>query len=88
MTITLDLPAEVQAALTHAARTQGTTPERLALDGLRRLFLASPNHASHRSEPDEQNWEDRLRALAMTDLPSHASRLTPADFDRDSLYED
>lgn len=38
MTLILDLPAGMEAAIQQEAERQGTTPERLALDGLRRLF--------------------------------------------------
>lgn len=51
MTLTLELPSEPEGVLREEARRQGTTPERLAVDGLRRLFApktpdASPNTAS------------------------------------------
>lgn len=39
MTLTLDLPPEVEAALAEDARRKGTTPEELALDNLRRSYV-------------------------------------------------
>lgn len=44
MTLTLDLPPDVQDAIAKAAQEQGKTPEQEALEGLRRLYvrLASP----------------------------------------------
>jgi hypothetical protein len=38
---TITLPPDLEGRLTDAARRRGTTPELLALDGLRQLF-ASP----------------------------------------------
>lgn len=38
MTLTLELPLDMEGALREEARRKGTTPERLALDGLRHLF--------------------------------------------------
>jgi hypothetical protein len=41
---TITLPPEIEEPLAEAARKQGTTPERLALDSLRQLFVpASTN---------------------------------------------
>ena len=37
--ITITLPNEIETAIEERARREGTTPERLALDGLRRLFV-------------------------------------------------
>lgn len=39
MTLTLNLPPEVEAALAEDARRRGTTPEELALDNLRRSYV-------------------------------------------------
>ena len=39
---TITLPPEVEEPLTEAARKQGTTPEVLAVDCLRKLFTPSP----------------------------------------------
>jgi hypothetical protein len=38
MTLILDLPPGVEEALAREAARRGTTPESLALDGLRQLF--------------------------------------------------
>jgi hypothetical protein len=35
---TITLPVEIEKPLTEAARKQGVTPERLAVDSLRKLF--------------------------------------------------
>ena len=43
MTLTLNLPPEVEAALAEDARRKGTTPEELALDNLRRSYV-TPTH--------------------------------------------
>ena len=40
MTITIELPPEVEGELAREAQRQGTTPERLALEGLRQLYPA------------------------------------------------
>jgi len=39
MTLTLNLPPEVEAALAEDARRKGTTPEELALDNLRQEYV-------------------------------------------------
>ena len=39
---TITLPPEVEEPLTEAARKQGTTPELLAVDCLRKLFISAP----------------------------------------------
>ncbi len=39
---TITLPADLESRLADEARRRGTTPERLALDGLRRLFVPAP----------------------------------------------
>lgn len=39
---TINLPPEVEGPLAEEARKQGITPERLAVDCLRKLFTPSP----------------------------------------------
>ena len=39
--ITITLPDEIGTAIAERAQREGTTPERLALDGLRSLFVSS-----------------------------------------------
>jgi len=39
MTLTLTLPPEVEEALAEEARRKGTTPEKVALDDLRQLYV-------------------------------------------------
>jgi hypothetical protein len=39
MTLTLELPPDVESALAEDARRKGTTPEELALDNLRRSYV-------------------------------------------------
>ncbi len=41
--MTLTLTPEIETALAEQARREGTTPERVALDGLQRLFVM-PKH--------------------------------------------
>ena len=50
MTITLELPPEVEAALTEDARRKGMTPEELALDNLRRSYV-TPTHEATAAIP-------------------------------------
>src|SRR5438874_9725261 len=38
---TITLPADIEASLAEEARRRGTTPEAVALDSLRKLFIAS-----------------------------------------------
>lgn len=39
MTLTLDLPPDVQEAITKAAQEQGKSPEQEAVESLRRLYV-------------------------------------------------
>jgi hypothetical protein len=39
---TITLPPEIEGPLGEAARRQGTTPEQLALESLRKLFVPTP----------------------------------------------
>ncbi len=51
MTLTLDIPPDVEGALAQQARREGTTPERLVLDGLRRLFPSPPSDLATGEKP-------------------------------------
>jgi hypothetical protein len=55
MTI-ITLPPEIEGPLAEAARRQGTTPERLALEGLRKLFVP----ATTSGEPEAASLYDFL----------------------------
>ncbi len=82
MTLTLNLPPEVEAALAEDARRRGTTPEELALDNLRRSYvtptqepLAAPTAAEKRVSPMVAlfaQWE----AEDATDDPEEIARRT------------
>lgn len=43
---TITLPPDLENRLAEEAARRGTTPERLALDGLRRLFAPQPDEAA------------------------------------------
>ena len=43
--VTITLPPEIEEIATERAREQGTTPELLAIDGLREKFLSVPSGA-------------------------------------------
>jgi len=51
MTLILDLPPEVEAALAEDARRKGTTPEELALDNLRQKYVAHMALSSTTGKP-------------------------------------
>jgi hypothetical protein len=40
--ITISLPSDIEGPLTAEAQRQGTTPELLALESLRKLFVSPP----------------------------------------------
>ena len=40
---TITLPPDIEAPLVEEARRQGTTPEQLAIDSLRKLFFSEPS---------------------------------------------
>ena len=40
---TITLPLDIEGPLTEEARRQGTTPEQLAVECLRKLFVATPD---------------------------------------------
>jgi hypothetical protein len=46
---TITLPPDIADPLTEAARKQGKSPEQLALDSLRKLFVAAVSN-EHRTE--------------------------------------
>ncbi len=75
MTITLDLPPEVEGMLTQEARRQGMTPEGLILEDLRRLYPAV-------MDEDQKRRHDILgeiiaRAQAMTPYPAASEEDDP-----------
>src|SRR5947208_673043 len=43
--MTITLPPDIEGPLAQAAREQGTTPERLAVDSLRQMFTSGPETA-------------------------------------------
>ncbi|MDQ2800301.1 MAG: hypothetical protein M3Y13_11755 [Armatimonadota bacterium] len=69
---TITLPPEIEKPLVEQARQQGTTPEMLALDGLRRLFAP----AEAEDEPPSETLFDFLQ-----------SRITPVDGTSEALSE-
>ena len=46
---TITLPPEIEVPLAEAARKQGTTPEELALNSLRRIFAPAPEPSAQGS---------------------------------------
>ncbi len=45
--IQIFLPPEIEVPLTERARQQGTTPELLAIDSLRRMFVNAPDNGEN-----------------------------------------
>lgn len=71
MTLILNLPPGVEAALAREARQRGTTPEALALDELRQRFVEMPppadieaTLAALRARPVPQTLDDLKPRLA------------------------
>ena len=62
MTLTLELPPDVEGALAEDARHQGTTPEQLVLDDLRQRYVIRREVASQYL-PADINQEDPTLAL-------------------------
>lgn len=60
---TITLPPEIDQILKEAAREQGTTPEKLAIDSLRALF--APSQAKSAS-PQNRNLLDFLDGFVGT----------------------
>ena len=50
MTLTLELPPEVEGALENEARREGTTPAQLVLEDLRRRYLAPAPRQDNRNK--------------------------------------
>lgn len=76
--MTITLTPDIENALTEQAREQGTTPETLALDGLREKFV--PDKAQNNPvliEPRD-DWE-RLLASAGTYTGEPTDDLKPRD---------
>ncbi len=84
MTLILELPAEVEDALAQEARRRGTTPEGLALDDLRRLYVHETPAAGIETSADEEERQATLRETLMNMLASYEQSdvretLSPAD---------
>jgi hypothetical protein len=80
---TITLPPEIEGPLAEAARKRGTTPERLALESLQKLFgTAAPSTESSTVEPQD-DWERRPLGLAKDCGVSLADSATR----RESLYD-
>ncbi len=62
MTLTLDLPGDVQDALTQAALEQAVTPEEAALDALRRAYGPAPTEEQN-DEGDQQAHQAAFAAI-------------------------
>ena len=60
--MTITLTPEIEAGLTAKAQTQGTTPERLALERLRKEFAAENVIVNLREPRDE--WERILQTAS------------------------
>lgn len=50
MTLTLDIPSDMQATLMETARQHGQTPEQAALNALRRAYGPAAPHAGSENE--------------------------------------
>jgi len=55
MTLTLDLPHDVQEALAQDAQNQSVTPERAALDALRRIYAPGPQNNGPQNNGPQNN---------------------------------
>ena len=79
MTITLDLPPEVEGALTQEARRRGMTPEGLALDELRRLVVAPPTEEAADGDDARQDAlrETLFRILDQAQACRPSQRMIP-----------
>ena len=87
MTLTLELPASVEAALARRAAQQGTTPERLALADMERLYpaMGEEEKAIRALTPEERVQH----FLAWADSHSSTAPVIPLKaFDRENLYAD
>ena len=86
----LDLPPGMEVTLAREAAQHGTTPELLALDGLRRLFPAADN-APKTGADLLALWERQGAFLPREDLPDSpelALQLREqAQHERDALWE-
>ena len=65
MTIILDLPPDVEGALTREAQRQGTTPESLLLGDIRRLY------------PSAADEDQRQRHDALAEILARTRTITP-----------
>ena len=89
--LTLDVPLSVEDALVREAQRQGTTPERLALDDLRRLY--APSDVLTMTDTDRHAREGRAaRAARFLEWAREQKRNTPLLSDeaisREAIYGD
>ena|SRR5438874_13751037 len=61
MTLILELPPEIEAALAEEARQQGTTPELLAVKTLRDYFAPTNGAGQTAPAPQEQSAYEALK---------------------------
>ncbi|MGI4791793.1 MAG: hypothetical protein ACRYFS_23470 [Janthinobacterium lividum] len=63
---TITLTPELEAVLNQRAATQGITPERLALDGLRQLYMTPPVNEKRPEEESSETLFDFLNGYVGT----------------------
>jgi predicted transcriptional regulator len=82
MTLTLELPPDMERALAEEAQRRGTTPERVALENLRRLYPAEDAEAQavERAEA-EREADQRRRQAVLAALVAKAQARTPGPED-------
>lgn len=62
--ITITLPPELEKIVTQRAHKQGTTPERIALDGLREKFLPTSDPVANTEHvPTEKGMREQFDAV-------------------------
>ena len=74
--LTITLPPELAQAVTRKARTQGTTPERLAVDELRRIYLGTRDDAEHDGQTLLDYWADYIGTLDSRENGPEASNMS------------
>lgn len=84
--MTITLGPDVETALTEAARRRGTTPEALAVESLRAIFVTANG-----SELSEEEFEDLVKELDEAFEAAGGNKIPPlSDYgaSRESFYKD
>jgi hypothetical protein len=74
--VTITLPPDLEEAVTRRAHDQGTTPEVLAVDELRRIYLAAQDTGNPEGKTLLDYWTDYIGSVDSRDNGRESSNLS------------